>query len=113
MAQRSRLRLQRGGRGRRPPLLLGGVRPHELGLRLAALTEDDVKALLDRRTPAVAYSEPSVPVRQIRWDSYRWSATFDLMFLARSPAFTPAEADALYEAIRQRFIDESALSAFT
>jgi hypothetical protein len=34
------------------------------------------------------------------------------MFLARSSAFTPAEADALYEAIRLRFIDESALSAF-
>ena len=37
-------------------------------------------------------------------------APFDLIFLARSKPFTPAEADALYEAIRKRFIDESALT---
>jgi hypothetical protein len=101
-----------GGGGDVHPYFWEGFDHTSLAIRLAALTEDDVKALLDRRTPAVAYCEPSVPVRQIRWDSYLSLATFDLMFLARSSAFTPAEADALYEAIRLRFIDESALSAF-
>ena len=79
-------------------------------IRLAALTEGDVKARFNLQTPTVAYSEPRVPLPQIRWDAYTSPAPFDLIFLARSKPFTPAEADALYEAIRKRFIDESALT---
>jgi hypothetical protein len=78
-------------------------------IRLAALTEDDIKALFDLQTPTVVYSEPRVPLHQIRRDAYTSAASFDLISLARSKPFTPPEADPLYEAIRQHFIDESAL----
>lgn len=78
-------------------------------IRMAALTEDDIKALFELQTPTVVYSEPRVPLHQIRWDAYASSASFDLIFLARSKPFTPPEADPLYEAIRHHFIDEAAL----
>jgi len=35
---------------------------------------------------------------------------FDVVCLARSPAYTPAESDALFDEIRDLFIDEAAVS---
>jgi hypothetical protein len=68
-------------------------------IRLAALTEGDIQGLFNLQTPTLAYSEPRVHLRQIRWDAYTSPAPFDLIFLARSKPFTPAEAD------RKRFVD--------
>jgi len=52
--------------------------------------------------------EPPVPLHSISAGEYGADAPFDLIFLARSPTYTPAEADPIYEAIRERFIDEPA-----
>jgi hypothetical protein len=41
------------------------------------------------------------------------SSIFDLICLSRSPSFTPAAADAVYDEIRSRFIDENALARDT
>ena len=44
------------------------------------------------------------------WHEYQATEPFDLICLARSPSFTPAAADAVYDEIRSRFIDENAMS---
>ena len=41
---------------------------------------------------------------------YRAAEPFDIVCLTRSPQYTPVEADAIFDAIRERFIDEAMLS---
>jgi len=55
--------------------------------------------------------EPRIPFRFVPWRNFRASAPFDFICLAQSPAFTPPEADALFDEIRERFIDEGAVHA--
>ena len=40
---------------------------------------------------------------------YEATEPFDLICLARSPSYTPEAADAVYDEIRSRFIDEDAM----
>jgi hypothetical protein len=54
--------------------------------------------------------EPPVPFDWLLWHEYEATEPFDLICLARSPSFTPAAADALYDEIRSRFIDENAMA---
>lgn len=53
--------------------------------------------------------EPPVPFDWLLWHEYQATEPFDLICLSRSPSFTPAAADAVYDEIRSRFIDETAL----
>lgn len=99
----------RGGGSDVHPYFWENFDRHCSTIRLAALTEEDIQTLFSRETPTVTYGEPRVPLRQIRSEAYTSSAAFDLMFLAHSKPFTPAEADSLYVAIREQFIDEAAL----
>ncbi len=39
-------------------------------------------------------------------NDFRATEPFDLVCIARSPAFTPASADAIYDEIRGRYIEE-------
>jgi hypothetical protein len=54
--------------------------------------------------------EPPVPFDWLLWHEFEATEPFDLICLARSPSFTPAAADAIYDEIRSRFIDEDALA---
>jgi hypothetical protein len=63
---------------------------------------------VDRLTPLAL--EPPVTFDWSLWHDYEASEPFDLICLARSPSFTPAAADVVYDEIRRRFIDEDALS---
>lgn len=56
---------------------------------------------IDGRDPPVAFEVRSR-------DDYCAEEPFDLVFLTRSPQYTPVESDPIYDAIRQRFIDEEA-----
>ncbi|MBS1878619.1 MAG: UPF0489 family protein [Actinobacteria bacterium] len=56
--------------------------------------------------------EPSVPFAEVPWHSFQAPAPFDFISLTRSPAFTPPEADVLFDEIRRRWIDESAGESF-
>lgn len=78
-------------------------------VRLAALTRSDIGTLLNGSRPAVSYREPAVPIAATRWESFEAAEAFDLVSLARSPAFTPEEADPVFDAIRTAFIDENSL----
>lgn len=78
-------------------------------IRLAALTGADINTLLNGLRPAVSYLEPAVPITVARGESFQAAEAFDLVSLARSPAFTPPEADPVYEAIRTALSDEASL----
>lgn len=53
--------------------------------------------------------EPAVPFQWMVCNEFRATEPFDVICLARSPAFTPDAADAIYDEICSRFIDESAM----
>lgn len=59
--------------------------------------------------PDVAHREPLVPLRRVPAHSFQAEEAFNLIFLARSPNYTPVASDVLYDIIRERFIDESKL----
>jgi hypothetical protein len=62
----------------------------------------------DRLTPLAL--EPPVSFDWMLWQQFQATEPFDVICLARSPAFTPKAADAIYDEIRSRFIDENAMA---
>jgi len=55
--------------------------------------------------------EPSVPYREVPGPTYRnTEGPFDLLYIARSPAYTPAEADRLLDVFRAYLIESPDVS---
>lgn len=79
-------------------------------IQLKAIDPEDFAALLGSRHPEPVHLEPPVPVVEIPAVDYRAPAGFDFIFLARSPEYTPEAADAIFDEIRARYIDEGALA---
>lgn len=50
--------------------------------------------------------EPAVPFNAIHRDDFQATAPYDAVCLTRSPQYSPAEADELFDEIRREFIDE-------
>jgi hypothetical protein len=76
-------------------------------VRLVRFDEDTLKRVtLEGAVVPVEYQEPPVPMAQVRQEYYTAPAPFEFVFLARSPQFTPASADALYDRICADFICE-------
>jgi hypothetical protein len=61
------------------------------------------------RPKVIDHRDPPVPFTTSVWREYQASEPFDIVCLARSPEYTPAEADPIFDAIVERFIDEAAL----
>lgn len=61
------------------------------------------------RPQVIDQRDPPVPFATSAWRDYQASDPFDIVCLARSPEYTPAEADLIFDAIVERFIDETAL----
>jgi hypothetical protein len=79
-------------------------------IRLPRLNKSQLerlKELLPTHPPVVPEShlEPPVPLSTCKARDFQAREHYDLIFLARSPAYTPVEADPIFEAIRDRFID--------
>lgn len=55
---------------------------------------------------AVDGADPPLPFRAKTFGEFRTSRPFDMVFLTRSPDYTPAEADPTFDAIREAFIGE-------
>ncbi len=55
----------------------------------------------------VDHREPTVPFQAVMWDQFQADHPFDFICLARSPPFTPPESDQIFDAIRERLIDET------
>lgn len=65
---------------------------------------------MSREQPTPAHLEPPFPFRTISWLDYRAEQPFDFVCLTRSPDYTPASSDPLFDVIRERFIDEASLA---
>jgi hypothetical protein len=61
------------------------------------------------RPAAIGHRDPPVPFITNVWREYQASEPFDIVCLTRSPEYTPADADRIFDAIVERFIDEAAL----
>ena len=79
--------------------------PHLSRVELNHITE---RPPSDRPAIPDARLEPPVPLAIAKARNFCADQPYDFIFLARSPAFTPAEADPIYDLIRERFIDEQA-----
>jgi hypothetical protein len=101
--------------GRNPgdvmPSLMEGSRWDAERIQLAALTREQIEELWGLGHPEPRRIDPAVPFRQMGWPQLIASEPFDLICLARSPEYTPATCDPLFDAIRERFIDELAPTA--
>jgi hypothetical protein len=79
-------------------------------LQLAALTGEQLQDYAFGRRMEPAHLEPSVPFQALPWPQYMAPAPFDLICLARSPEYTPATFDEIFQAIRDRFVNELAIA---
>jgi hypothetical protein len=85
-------------------------RNSDLGTRTFELPTLERRNLLDnllnteRLRPSAL--EPQVPYSWMVCNEFRATEPFDLVCIARSPAYTPASADAIYNEIRGRYIEE-------
>lgn len=61
------------------------------------------------RPAVVDHRDPPVPFAISLWREYQASQPFDIVCLTRSPEYTPLDADPLFDAIVERFIDQAAL----
>jgi len=97
-----------GGGGGVLPYLMQGFDPQAGNIQLAAVrSRQELSANL--MTPAnmtLEHLEPAVPFAATGWRDFRADHPFDFVCLARSPAFTPPEADAIFDEIRRRCIVE-------
>lgn len=81
---------------------------HAAHVRLPALTKAQLEQLpFDKPQPVGL--EPPIPFTQVAGPQFSAPKEFDVVCLCRSPAFTPPAADAVFDAIRDVFIDETAL----
>jgi hypothetical protein len=58
------------------------------------------------RRARVEQREPRIPFTALSCERFHADQGFDFICLARSPKYTPAEADDVFDEIRRRFIDE-------
>lgn len=73
-------------------------------------TRDDFVMSGRARPQVVDHRDPPVPFMAKVWREFQASEPFDVVCLTRSPQYTPAEADPIFDVIRERFIAEDALS---
>jgi len=81
--------------------------PQAASIELKATSRSELDGWLYRRQePRWDWVEPPVPFRQVRWDGFMADTPYDAVCLCRSPGFTAASSDELFELIRREFIDE-------
>lgn len=80
-------------------------------IQLAGITKEDMRGYTPSRVPRFTHLEPKVPFTWIEWRAFKDDDPYDFICLTRSPEFTPAEADPIYDAIRERFVAELPLPA--
>ena len=91
-------------------VVMRGFRDDADHIELAALTARQMEDFAFVRHTEPVHLEPAVPFRAIPWAQYTAPAPFDVICLARSPEYSPATCDVVFDAIRERFIDELPLA---
>jgi hypothetical protein len=77
-------------------------------IQMEAMTREQLDNRMYNREYEVEASEPKIPLKHTSWQAFKGSAPYDVICLARSPDYTPAEADPLFDLILDLFIDEAA-----
>jgi hypothetical protein len=98
------------GPGDLMPYHMEGKRRDADHIQLAAMTRSQIDNIFHAERFEPTRLEPLVPFRALGWPQFTAAEPFDLVCLARSPEYTPATCDEIFEAIRGRFIDEAALA---
>jgi hypothetical protein len=90
------------------PYLMEGFDPRARSIQLASVASrrELSENLMTPENLTVDHREPTVPFTATGWQDFQADQPFDFICLARSPAFTPPEADAIFDEIRRRFIAE-------
>jgi len=87
-----------------------GFDPRAGHIQLKAMNKPEIEKLLGllvrEEGIKVDRLEPLVPFRHGCWREFEADQPFDFICLARSPSYTPAEADAVFSEICRRFITE-------
>lgn len=104
-----------GGEGRPGDLVHYLMKDFDLNsdqLQLCAVGEEDLKRDLMGVDSSLLIlgRDPAIPFRTTGLRGFQAADPFDIVCLTRSPAYTPAASDAIFEGIRRRFIDESVLN---
>ena len=101
-----------GGGDDIPTFVMENFDPAAGRIQLAAVTRRQLQQII---SPGESHSperlEPAIAFRARPWYEFHADAPFDIVCLARSPSFTPAAADDVFDAIRKHFIDEMAFGA--
>jgi hypothetical protein len=89
-----------------------GFDPRAEHLQLAAVESPELDKVIWRGAarPVVHRFEPRVPFHAVPCQEFTSEEQYDFVCLARSPAYTPAEADGLFDELRTRFIDANAVA---
>ncbi len=102
-----------GGGGGVYPFFKQGLDKNATAIQLAATAAGEVRNAVDfafglpgKKFPKIDRLEPPVPFREVHASEFWADREFDLICLARSPGFTPAESDENFDEIRRRFIDD-------
>lgn len=74
-------------------------------IQLVAYTEEDWGDYWSARPPRPQHVEPPVLFSWVPWARFKAAEPYDYICLTRSPEFTPAEADPIYDVIRDRFVE--------
>lgn len=82
--------------------------PSASRIQLKAMKKPEIEKLWGLRMgdAQVDSFEPPIPFARLRWNEFQADVPFDFICFAHSPTYTPPEADAIFDEIRQRFIDE-------
>lgn len=99
-----------GGGGDLMTYHLEGFDPNASCIQLKAMRKPEIEKLLGLLVRGegiqVDRLEPAIPFAHLNWRNFEADQPFDFICLARSPSYTPAEADVIFDEIRHRFIEE-------
>jgi hypothetical protein len=89
---------------------LEGFHPDASHIQLKAMRKSEIEKLwhlAPKEDLQVDRHEPLVPFSHRSWRDFHADRPFDFICLARSPSYTPAEADPIFDEIRRLFINEA------
>jgi hypothetical protein len=92
------------------PYLMEGKDLNAPNIRLPRVTSQELQRFHGGRKPTLPASqlEPPVPFSKVRCSDFQAEHAFDMICIARSPAYTPRDADLIFDDVRREFVDESA-----
>ncbi|OZC91750.1 hypothetical protein CH254_04530 [Rhodococcus sp. 06-412-2C] len=77
-------------------------------IQLACMSPKELSAMVSSprgRPPSIEHLEPAVPYNSQNWRNFQADQPYDFVCLTRSPQYSPATADPLFEVIADLFIE--------